>query len=315
MLFKFPFKIAHTTRLFTDAVYVKLESNEGKNLGWGEATFPPYVTESPATFSNFISQVKLPQEINSLSDIHDFIAQLKTDFPSDIFSIAAVDIALHNLLANQQNTTIGLLYGLQPSLKKTSLTIGICSKKEMEQKINDFPESSYFKLKADESTIQQIITNFQALSDAPFVIDANQGFTTKEKAKHWADILYDLGVEYFEQPLNKADLSGHGWLTENTEIPIIADESYQQIKNFPDIAHNFNGINIKLMKSGGISEAYSALKQARALGLKTMLGCMSESSIAVNAANEIGAMADFIDLDGPFLIKNDPFTEVTPFPF
>lgn len=315
LFFKFPFKIAHTTRLFTDAIFIKLQSADGKITGWGEATYPPYVDENPSTFADFISEISLPNSINTVAEISSYIQSLKNEFPTDTFSIAALDIALHNFLAAQKNQSIAELYQLKPHHKKTSITIGICNKKEMAEKIASVPEATYFKLKVDEPNIQQIISNFQSLSELPFVIDANQGFKNREKAKYWADLLYDLGVEYMEQPMDKNDLINNGWLTKNTKIPIIADESYQQISDLPTIAKHFNGINVKLMKSGGISEAVAALKQAKSLGLTTMLGCMSESSIAVNAANEIGELANFIDLDGPFLIKNDPFTNVTPFPF
>ena len=286
-------------------MYLKI--SDGEHFGWGEAAFPPYVTENPATFKRFSETVKLPNSLNSVQELQAYLNDVLNRFPNDIFGICALDIALHNLLAAKNQTTIKALYNLPKTNKLTSITIGICDKKTMEQKIADADFASCFKLKVNQEESLRIINDFTDLCKKPFVIDANQGFTDREKAKDLSDLLFESGVNYLEQPFDKNDFESHKWLTQQSKIPIIADESFQRFSDLEKISESFNGINVKLMKSGGLSEAKKSLESAKLLGMTTMLGCMSESSIAVNAAWELASLADYIDLDGPFLINNDPF--------
>ena len=133
--FKYPFKIAHTHRTETSVVYLKI--SDGEHFGWGEAAFPPYVTENPVTFKRFIETVNLPDSLNSVQELQVYLNDVLNRFPNDIFGICALDIALHNLLAAKNQTTIKALYNLPKTNKLTSITIGICDKKTMEQKIAD----------------------------------------------------------------------------------------------------------------------------------------------------------------------------------
>lgn len=303
--FRYPFKIAHTLRETTEVVYLKIEQNG--YVAWGESAYPPYVKENPQTFAAFIKKVQWPQNITDLSSLHQYLKQLLKEFPNDVFSITAVDIALHNLLAASSGQTIHSWYGLKNERKPSSYTLGISEKHLMLNKINDAPEATYFKLKVNEEEADRIIEDYKSICHKPFVIDANQGFKDRVKAKYLCDSLYEQGVKYVEQPFDKMDLESHLWLKNNTKMTIIADESFQRFSDLDRIAECFSGINVKLMKSGGLMEAYLSLKGAKEKGMMAMLGCMSESSVAVNAAWEISALADFLDLDGPFLIKNDPF--------
>lgn len=303
--FKHPFKIAHTLRTHTSVVYLKLI--EGNIEAWGEAAFPPYVTENKDTFLKFIDAVKLPNTVTDLQNLHQYLQNVFLEFPNDIFSICALDIALHNLLATKLNTSVKTLYNIPNVTKSTSITIGICDKEEMVKKIEEAKDAEYFKLKVNEAEAFTIVKNFRNITNKPFVVDANQGFTTKAIALKFAHFLQELNVDYLEQPFNKLDLDTHKWLKQNCSIPLIADESFQRLADLDKVAQCFSGINVKLMKSGGIMEGQMSLQKAKSMGLITMLGCMSESSVAVNAANELVALADFVDLDGPFLIQNDPF--------
>ena len=303
--FKHTFKIAHTLRTHTSVVYLQLQ-HEGK-IAWGEAAFPPYVAENVETFKSFISKVNLPNNINSLEELHTYLYAVKSKFPQDTFSICALDIALHNYLAQQLNSSISHLYGLPSVQKNTSITIGMGSLDEMQQKINEAHDAHYFKLKVNQEYAFSIVENFRNLSDKPFVVDANQGFSDTTLALKFANFLAECKVQYLEQVFDKNDLEAHRWLKQKSKIPLIADESYQSIANLEKVAECFDGINVKLMKSGGLMEAYNSLAKAKSMGLITMLGCMSESSVAVNAASELSALADFVDLDGPFLVNNDPF--------
>ena len=163
----------------------------------------------------------------------------------------------------------------------------------------------YIKLKVDQDNIERIINHYSKTSSKPFVVDANQGFTDKNIALEWTHKLLERHVAYLEQPFDKDDLESHEWLKERSPIPIIADESFQSISDLKKVQDAFDGINIKLMKCGGIFNAFNCFQEAKSLELKTVLGCMSESSIAIDAAWNLAPLANWVDLDGPFLITND----------
>lgn len=302
--YHFPFKIAHTSRDSTSAVYILLESNQ--YYGWGEATFPPYVAENIDVFKDIISRITFPSDIIHL-DIAQYIRNLDEQFPNHPATLAAIDIALHHLHACTTGISIQEKYDIPNIPKETSVTIGISTAEEMAKKITLAANAAYYKLKVDQTQINQIIQSYQQLTSKPFVVDANQGFTSPEEALFWCKELQKLGCAYMEQPFKKDDLETHQWLKNHSPIPIIADESFQRIGDLSTIVNSFHGINVKLMKSGGIAEAYQAILKAKELGLLTLIGCMSESSIAIGAAWHLAPLADWVDLDGPLLIKNDLF--------
>ena len=282
---------------------------DGTEKAWGETVFIPYYNEDLTSFKELLSKIDLPDNLESLEDIHSFITRIKGQYPENTFSIAGIGTLLHNLIANKQKKSIRELYNITGTPPTSSFTLGISDKTTMQQKINENPEVAYFKLKVSENTINQIFNDYKELSDKPFVVDANQGFTNKELALNWAIELHKAGVAYLEQPFAKDDLDSHQWLKEKSPIPIIADESFQTTSDIYKLKHAFDGINVKLMKSGGIGSAVESLKAAKGAGLKTILGCMSESSVGINAAMEIAPLADWIDLDGHLLIDNDLFSD------
>ena len=304
--FQFPFRLAHTVRDHTLNAY--LEITDEQYTAYGELVFPPYYPESLETFTSFMATIQLPTDILN-TDIEAYLKQLDKQIPHNTFAKAALDIALHNLLAKHKQSTIAELYHIQPKKKNTSFTIGISSNEELEQKIAFAEQFEYIKLKVNEAEMSRIVNLYRVNTDKPFVIDANQGFEHKEAALEWCIELKKMGVAYFEQPFNKNDFESHAWLRERSPIPIIADESFQRITDLNKVKEAFHGINIKLMKCGGIAEAFSIFTEASTQGLKTVLGCMSESSIAINAAWNLAPLADWVDLDGPFLIKNDNFAQ------
>jgi L-alanine-DL-glutamate epimerase-like enolase superfamily enzyme len=300
--FKYPFRLSHTERTGTDNVYVLL--SQGDKNAWGECVFIPYYTETLDTFKNLISSIKLPENTDN---IKEFISKIKKHHTSSNFCIASIDIALHNLRTSIIGKSIAEQYSIIGKPKATSFTIGISSEKEMEQKLSENNDMAYFKLKVSQNEIQRIITTFSKYSNKSFTIDANQGFTDRNEALKWSQALADKGVWYMEQPFHKDDFESHAWLKARSPIPIIADESFQQYSDLEKIHKSFDGINLKIMKCGGISEGYECLKRANDMGLKSIIGCMSESSVAANAAMQIAPLADWVDLDGPLLITNDLF--------
>jgi L-alanine-DL-glutamate epimerase-like enolase superfamily enzyme len=145
-------------------------------------------------------------------------------------------------------------------------------------------------------------------------VDANEGWKTRDEALRMLEWLVatDPKIQFVEQPMPRhtpmADLI---WLKERSPLPIFADESCHTIKDIPHCAEGFHGVNVKLIKTGGISMAYDTLQAARKAGLKTMLGCMIETSVQISAAACLAELADYLDVDGNLLITNDPFTGVT----
>ena len=156
-----------------------------------------------------------------------------------------------------------------------------------------------------------MIRTIRTVTDVPLAVDANQGWKDRSKALDEIFWLKEQGVVLVEQPLPIAALDDTAWLTERSPLPIIADESVQRLADIRGLAGAFNGINIKLMKCTGMREALKMVHTARALGMKVMLGCMTETSCAVSAAAQLSPLADFADLDGNLLISNDRFTGVT----
>ena len=157
-------------------------------------------------------------------------------------------------------------------------------------------------LQTDEPTVEAV----RSVTKKPLRVDANEGWKNKEEALRKINWLESQGVEFVEQPMPAAMLEETRWLRGKVHIPIIADEACLHPSDIPKLANSYDGVNIKLMKCGGVLEAFRMIQIAKALGLKTMLGCMIESSIGVTAAAHLSPLVDYADLDGNLLIANDP---------
>jgi len=172
----------------------------------------------------------------------------------------------------------------------------------------DFP---VLKIKVGTENDEQLVTAVRDVTDKPLRVDANEGWHDKEQALEKIRWLQRMGVELIEQPLPAARVEETAWLRQRVDIPIVADEAVKRAEDIPLLAGAYDGINVKLMKAGGLQEALRMIHVARALKLKIMLGCMIESSVAISAAAHISPLVDWADLDGNLLISNDPFLGVT----
>jgi L-alanine-DL-glutamate epimerase-like enolase superfamily enzyme len=161
-------------------------------------------------------------------------------------------------------------------------------------------------LDTDEATIEAV----RSVTRKPLRVDANEGWKNKEEAVRKINWLEKQGVEFVEQPMPASMLEDIRWVRSRVHIPLIADEACLHPADIPRLVNSFDGVNIKLMKCGGILEAYRMIQIAKSLGLKTMLGCMIESSIGVTAAAHLSPLVDYADLDGNLLIANDPYSGV-----
>ncbi len=167
------------------------------------------------------------------------------------------------------------------------------------------------KVKLGRDTDRMMIDAIRDVTDTPITVDANQGWKSRDEALRMIEWLATRGVVFIEQPMPKEQIDDTAWLCARSPLPLIADESVQRLADVPRVQGVFHGINIKLMKSTGLREAHRMIAVARALGLKVMLGCMTETSCAISAAAQLSPLVDWADLDGAVLITNDCFEGAT----
>lgn len=306
--FKHPFRIAHGVRRHTDVVYVKLEHKDC--VGWGEATLPPYLPETQKSVMEFVSE--FAKSVSYSSDINDWFSELKK-VQLNMSAKAALDMALWNLKAQLSGKTIEELVGITAGeFPQGTYTIGVCPKEEMELKITEAVAADFelFKLKLNGVDDERVIIDFKSLTDKPFAVDVNQGWADTLIARNKVEWLASEGCLLVEQPLPKNRNTEMKAIKSGCPLPLYADESCQRLADIEPLSEYFDGINIKLMKCGGITEALQMIKKARELDKKILIGCMSESSVGCTAAAHLTPLADYADLDGPYLIANDPFSGI-----
>jgi len=175
------------------------------------------------------------------------------------------------------------------------------------KKLQDAKDFKVIKVKLGRDSDKELINTIRSVTHVPLFVDANQGWTDREQSLDMCHWLHEQGVLLIEQPMLKTDIDGNAWLTERSPVPTIGDESVQRMADVTKAQGVYAGINIKLMKSAGMYEAYQMILKARQLGLKLMIGCMSETSCATLAAAALAPLCDWADLDGPFLTTNNPY--------
>lgn len=225
----------------------------------------------------------------------------------DMFALSALDMAAHDLYGKRQGLPTWKVWGLDWSgVVDSSYTIGIDSIDMMIAKLNEQPGWKTYKIKLGTDHDIEIIRALRSETDAVFRVDANCGWTPDEAVANSIE-LAALGVEFIEQPLPaNADVSDHEFVFETSALPIIADENCQVAADVAWCHGKFHGINVKICKCGGLTPALNMVKQARQLGMKTMVGCMIESSIGISGAAQLLPLLDYADLDGAVLISSDP---------
>ncbi len=306
-----PFGLSYGTRTKTDVVFTKLECDGF--IGYGEASLPPYLGESHDSVTKFYKKAKdVLMNFNLDSDHEEILKAIDSIDTNNNAAKAGIDIALCDLLSKAQNKSVYEYFNLpKPAPKNTSVTISIGDLNLISQKLDEFSAFNILKIKLGHEDDKRIISTIRQFSDKPMIVDVNQGWIDKNKALEMIKWLEDKNVLFVEQPMPKENLSDVAWLTSHSTLPIIADESFKRLSDLDTVKNCFNGINIKLMKCTGLFEAVKIIKSAKKEGLKINLGCMTESSCAISAAAQISSEVNWIDLDGPLLIKNNPFAGVT----
>jgi L-alanine-DL-glutamate epimerase-like enolase superfamily enzyme len=309
--FKHPFGLAYGTRTTTELVYCKLEA--GNFTSYGEAALPPYLKETQSSVINFLEKARIILEKHTLtSSIEVIMKEIDALAPGNTAAQACVDMALYDLKAKAQNKAVYELLGLnKPVAKDTSVTISIGNLDLIPQKLEELTEYAILKVKLGNKNDSGIIDCIRRYTAKPLVVDINQGWADKQFALEMIQWLHVKQVLYVEQPLAKDAWDDMDWLSERSPIPIIADESMQRLCDMDKVANCFHGINLKLMKCSGLYEAVKIIDYAKDAGLKINIGCMSESSCGIAAAAQLMTVADWIDLDGPLLIKNNPFSGIS----
>ncbi len=297
---KTTFRVAHGASDQRYNVLVYLED------GVGEAAAVPYYGE---TQEGIIEYLKAVPDLGD--DPYDLDTVLSKRLPGSRAARSAIDEALHDLWGKKLGQPLYRLLGLNPNrLPLTSFTIGMDEPEVMAEqaKASGHP---ILKIKLGSERDEQIVAAIRRATDARLRADANAGWS-RERALEIIPRLADYGLEFIEQPLAVDDVEGFFWLKDRlrrqkVEIPIFADETAKTSHDVAKLAGAIDGVVVKTMKSEGIREALRMIHTARAHDMQVMLSCMVESSVGVTAAAHLAPLCDYADLDGPLLIKNDPY--------
>lgn len=308
---KHPFGVSSNTRTTTPSVYVGLSYNG--LTGYGEACLPAYLGETVDTTVRFLQlAADLLRPIPATADVHTVLKAIDALGPGCEAAKAAVDIALHDLKGKMDGLPFYSQTGLGKSPPRaTSLTIGIDSEALIAKKITEAADFQILKIKIGTADDKALVNTVRKYTSKPLYVDANQGWNDRYEALDMAHWLKEQNVLLIEQPFPVRRAEESAWLSARSPLPVIADESVKRLHDLDSAASQFSGVNIKLMKCTGLYEAMNMIGLARRKSMKVMLGCMAESSCATSAMAQLMSLADFIDLDAPNLISNDPFVGVT----
>ena len=304
------FTVATYSRTTTPDIQVEIEYDG--LIGYGEASMPPYLGQTVESVTNFLQKVDLEQ-FSDPCQLEDILTYVDSLSPGDTAAKAAVDIALHDLVGKIIGAPWHRIWGLnKEKAPSTTFTIGIDTAEVEKQKTQECANQfNILKVKLGRENDKEMIETIRSVTNLPIAVDVNQGWKDRQMALDMILWLKEKGIVMVEQPMPKEQLDDIAWVTEQSPLPIFADESIQRLKDIRNVEGAFTGINIKLMKCTGMREAWKMLNYARARNMKVMIGCMTETSCAVSAAAQLSPAVDFADLDGNLLIANDRFKGMT----
>ena len=298
---KHTFAISRESHDFQDTLIIELSLN-GKT-GYGESTSNPYYKVTVESMKAEIEAIRPEIESYKLErpeNFHRFLVEKKLSN----FAICALDLAAWDLYGKLNNKSLHDIWGTSTEKYPiTNYTIGIAPIHKMVAKMKEMPWPIY-KIKLGTEDDVAIVKELRKHTKAIFRIDANCAWSAKETIQN-APLLKDLGVEFLEQPLKADDWEGMEQVMHKSVLPVIADESCIVEQDVEKCALHFNGINIKLTKCGGLTPALRMIEKAKNLGIKVMVGCMTESTVGTSAIAQLVPQLDYVDMDGPLLIKED----------
>ena len=305
------FTVATSSRTTTQGVQLEIEY-EGLT-GYGEASMPPYLQKELGTVESvmefFGKAAKVLERYDDPTRLEDILAEIDTLSEGNAAAKAAIDIALHDLVGKMLGAPWYKIWGLdKEKTPSTTFTIGIDTPDVVRAKTEECAAKfNILKVKLGRDNDKEMIETIRSVTDLPIAIDANQGWKDKHYALDMIHWLNERGIVMIEQPMPKTQIDDTAWVSERSPLPVFADESIQRLKDVTAQKGIFTGINIKLMKCTGMREAWKMLTLARALDMRVMIGCMTETSCACSAAAQLSPAVDFADLDGNLLIANDRF--------
>jgi len=308
LILKHTFTLANSSRTVTPVMLVKIQFNGFE--GFGEASMPPYLGETQKSAARFLGALNLGQFTDPFR-MDEILEYTDKTAPGNSAAKASVDIALHDLTGKILQQPWYKTWGFTPeNTPDTSFTIGIDNEETVMQKVREASPYKILKVKLGGPNDRKMIETIRSVTDKPLCADVNQGWNNKKEALEMIYWLRERGVVFVEQPLPKERKDDHAWLTENSPLPIIADEAVCRLSDIEEAKGTYSGINIKLMKCTGLREAHKMIVTAHANQMKVMIGCMTETSCAVSAAAQLSPRSEWADLDGNLLITNDPFNGV-----
>ena len=300
--FTHPFTISKGTKTHQPTLIVELDHFGIK--GYGEAPAINYYNITVEKMIEDLEAKRLFLEKFTFTDPERYWHYLHHLFPANPFLVCALDMAGWDIFGKLKRKQLHELWGLDSTAAPiTDFTIGIDSVEKMVAKMKERPWPIY-KIKVGSADDIEMVTAIRNNTDAVLRVDANAGWTLEE-ALQKIPLLKKLGVEFVEQPLAKDDWEGMKLLYQQSELPLIADESCVSAADVKKCHEFFHGINIKLTKCSGLTPARNMIEEAKSLGLKVMVGCMNESSVGTAAIAQIAPMLDFVDMDGPLLLASD----------
>lgn len=310
----FELKLKHTFTISRESYDIQptliVELKDGNISGYGEATSNPYYGITIEKMIDNILSIK--SAIESAEDLspEDFWDTIYPQINQDMFALCALDLAHNDLYAKKRGKKLYDLWGYD--IKNNPLsnyTIGIDTVDKMVFKMKELPWPIY-KIKLGTKEDIKIVTELRKHTNAIIRVDANCGWSVDETIAN-AKALAALGVQFIEQPLRANEWDAHKEVFLKSVLPIIADESCQVEEDVAKCYNHFHGINVKLVKCGGLTSARRMLVKAKNLGMKTMVGCMTESSVGISAIAHLLPLLDYVDMDGAILLKEDIANGVT----
>ncbi|AMC10701.1 dipeptide epimerase [Lutibacter profundi] len=299
---KHPFTISRGTRTEIPSIIIELQENGIS--GFGEATANPYYNTFVEQFEKELIAKRKIIEITSEKTPEEFWDYLFPYFNNNMFLLCALDEAYTDLFTHKKNMKLYEYWNLEPKKNiQSNFTIGIDTVENMIGKMKEMPWPIY-KIKLGTKDDLKIVAELRKHSNAIFRIDANCGWSPTETINNSVE-LKKLGVEFIEQPLPANDWKGAKEVFNHSYLPIIADESCIIESDVEKCYNHFHGVNVKLMKCGGLTPAKRMITKAKSLGLKTMVGCMTESSVGISAIAHLTPLLDYVDMDGALLLKTD----------
>jgi len=304
-----PFGISRGTTTVQTTLIVELQQDGLR--GFGEATENTYYGVTVESMSAALERVRPIVENHTLLDPAAFWELVHPELAESTFAQCALDVAAHDLWGKLRGQPVWKLWNLNlDDLPVTDYTIGIARIDVMVKKLGEFPDWPVYKIKLGTPEDLQIIRSLRKHTRSVFRVDANCAWSAEETIRN-SSALAELGVEFIEQPLAADDWDGMKQVYRQSALPLVADESCQVEADVDRCGGYFHGVNIKLVKCGGLIPARRMINRARQLGLNVMVGCMTESTVGISAIAQLLPLLDYVDMDGALLLGQDIASGVT----